>query len=156
VTNSFLLSVCAAIANHLWQTTVFAAAIWLAALFLRDNRARIRYSLWLAASAKFLLPFSLLIAVGSFLPRSDKIAPPAMYSTIGLVEEPFSQLGPAPAASVNEAPNLRERIVSDLPIGLGSIWVCGVGIVLLMWSFDGTSLRLTYTGPGPRTLGGRL
>ena len=131
--NSPLLSACEAMANHLWQTTVFTAAIWLAALFLRDNRARIRYSLWLAASAKFLLPFSLLIAVGSLLPRSDKIGPPAMYSAIGLAEEPFSQLANAPAASVHEAPNLRERIVSDLPIGLGCIWLCGVGIVLLMW-----------------------
>jgi bla regulator protein BlaR1 len=96
VTNSSLLSAGSAIGNHLWQTTVFTAAIGLLALFLRNNPARIRYSLWLAASAKFLLPFSLLIALGSLLPKSHGIAPPGMYSAMSLAGEPFSDLVPAP------------------------------------------------------------
>src|SRR5689334_4710983 len=53
------------ILNHLWQSTAFAAAIALATLALRRNSPRVRYWLWLAASAKFLIPFSLLVATGA-------------------------------------------------------------------------------------------
>src|ERR1035437_6450120 len=45
-------------ANHLWQSTGFAAVAVLLALALRANHARARYWLWLAASVKFLVPFS--------------------------------------------------------------------------------------------------
>ena len=43
------------LANHLWQSTAIAGIIALIALALRKNHASIRYSLWLAASLKFLL-----------------------------------------------------------------------------------------------------
>jgi hypothetical protein len=45
------------IINHLWQSTAFATAAWLLTLVLRKNRAAVRYSVWLAASVKFLVPF---------------------------------------------------------------------------------------------------
>ena len=45
------------IANHLWQSTLFAGIAGLLTLLLRNNRAHARYSLWLAAPAKFLVPF---------------------------------------------------------------------------------------------------
>src|SRR5688500_15099402 len=53
------------IANHLWQSTLFTVAAWLLTLALRKNRAAIRYWLWLAASLKFVVPFSLLVSTGS-------------------------------------------------------------------------------------------
>jgi len=37
-------------ANHLWQSTLFTGAALLLTLVLRQNRAHIRYRLWLAAS----------------------------------------------------------------------------------------------------------
>ncbi|MGC2581619.1 MAG: hypothetical protein WA399_05930, partial [Acidobacteriaceae bacterium] len=54
--------------HHLWQSTVFAGGVWLLALALRRNAARVRYRLWMAASLKFLVPFSLLMALGARLP----------------------------------------------------------------------------------------
>jgi bla regulator protein BlaR1 len=51
--------------NHLWQSTLFLGIVALLALLMRKNQARIRYWLWMAASAKFLIPFSLLISLGS-------------------------------------------------------------------------------------------
>ncbi len=48
-----------AVGNHLWQSTLFAVAAGLLTLALRKNHARARYWLWLAASLKFLVPFSL-------------------------------------------------------------------------------------------------
>jgi hypothetical protein len=44
------------LANHLWQSTLCAAAAWLLTLTLRRNRTELRYWIWLAASAKFLNP----------------------------------------------------------------------------------------------------
>jgi bla regulator protein BlaR1 len=53
-------SVVAAIADHLWQSSVFAGTIGLSAAVLSRERAHIRHTLWVAASLKFLVPFSLL------------------------------------------------------------------------------------------------
>ena len=55
------------ICDHLWQSTLFALVAAMLALALRKHSARARYWLWMAASAKFLVPFSLLIAAGSHL-----------------------------------------------------------------------------------------
>src|SRR6266567_1254774 len=57
----------ALVANHLLQSTLFAAAAALLTLVLKKNHARARYWLWLAASLKFLIPFSLLVDLGSRL-----------------------------------------------------------------------------------------
>jgi len=42
-----------AIGNHLWQSTLFVAAVALLTLAFRRNRAGTRYGLWMAASVKF-------------------------------------------------------------------------------------------------------
>src|SRR4030095_11842120 len=51
-------------ANHLWQSTLVAALAGLLTLMFKRNRAQVRYWLWLAASLKFLIPFTALIALG--------------------------------------------------------------------------------------------
>ena len=53
------------LANHLWQSTLVAVAAGVLTLALRKNQARTRYWLWLAASTKFLIPFSLLVRIGA-------------------------------------------------------------------------------------------
>ena len=63
-----------ALGNHLWQSTLFAGAAGLLALTLRKNQARARYWVWLAASVKFLIPFSLLVAIGNRLAWSHATA----------------------------------------------------------------------------------
>jgi beta-lactamase regulating signal transducer with metallopeptidase domain len=72
-----------AVANHLWQSTIFAVAVALLTLAFRKNRAEVRYWLWWSASVKFLLPFGVLINAVSHI----DIAPAA-------------KLGPPDAASV--------------------------------------------------------
>ena len=68
---NYLSAIWAAIApalgNHLWQSTLCVVVAGLLTLILRKNHARARYGLWLAASVKFLIPFSLLIGIGSHL-----------------------------------------------------------------------------------------
>jgi len=49
------------LANHLWQSTVFALVAAGVILLPRKNAARYRFNIWFLASAKFLVPFELLI-----------------------------------------------------------------------------------------------
>ena len=53
------------IVNHLWQSSAFAAVVGVAAWWLRQNSPRLRYWLWLAASLKFLIPFSWIVSTGN-------------------------------------------------------------------------------------------
>ena len=57
----------AALTNHLWQSTLFVFAAWLVAAALRRNGAHIRHAIWVAASVKFLVPFAIIMSVGSAL-----------------------------------------------------------------------------------------
>jgi hypothetical protein len=56
-----------AVANHLWQLTLCAGVVWVLSFALKRNRAATRHRLWLAASMKFLAPFSLFASIGSHL-----------------------------------------------------------------------------------------
>jgi bla regulator protein blaR1 len=53
------------IAAHLWQSTLFGAAAGLLTLAFRSSQARVRYWMWLTASLKFVIPFTLLTNLGS-------------------------------------------------------------------------------------------
>ena len=74
--------------NHLWQSTIFAISAGLLTLAVRKNRARIRHSIWLAASLKFLIPFSLLVSAGSHLRWSNPPAP-RVSRAIQQISQPF-------------------------------------------------------------------
>jgi bla regulator protein blaR1 len=124
--------VVAAVANHLWQSSVFGVAAWLTALQLRRNRAHVRYGIWLAASVKFLIPFSLLIELGGLL-RTPQHAPHSLQTTLSsamsVVGQPFTGL---PARPMN-AQSMAEHFTVLLPEVFVGIWVCGMVTVLLIW-----------------------
>ena len=84
----------AELTRHLWQSTFFALAVALLTLAFRGNRAQVRYWLWLSASIKFLLPFALLMSMGSALESwapaaAHKIATPAVSYTLEQFGEPL-------------------------------------------------------------------
>jgi len=112
-----------ALANHLWQSTIFGAAVWILTLALRKNRAAVRYCLWLAASIKFLVPFSLLVTAGSQVAWHPvpALARPQVAVVVDQINQPFLI---APAAA--PAPSL-------LPKLLLAIWFCGAAAGLLFW-----------------------
>lgn len=112
------------ILNHAWQSTLVAAAAGLLALVLRRDSARARYGLWLAASLKFLVPFSLLVSVGNHVGarKVAAIPTPAFSAAIEQISEPF-----APAVrplSASAAPADRSEAV------LRGIWCWGCAVVL--------------------------
>jgi len=130
-----------ALLDHLWQSTLFAAAIGLAVLLLRRHAARVRFWLWFAASVKFLLPFSALVALGEMLSR---LSPAPVSATPTL-------LAMRPAAAPFSNPDMLPDVVPDmlsgpLPAEPGlnlllvvlAVWALGFAVLmavrLLHWS----------------------
>src|SRR2546425_12088979 len=115
------------IGNHLWQSTLFAVVVAAACLALRKNRARVRYWLWLAASAKFLVAFSLLVSLGARL----KVTPgaPVMPAMPAIrVDQISSSCAPVPPAI--HMPAAGKRNLSDV---LGFVWLGGILLVSATW-----------------------
>lgn len=121
-----------ALADHLWQSTLFGIAAAALTLALRKNSARLRYLIWLAASLKFLLPFSLLAALGGEFAWRHSPAPPT--SGLYLIEvagEPFTRPLPITAPAIN-APAPAGTLPHLVPLLLG-LWLLGFAAVLLVW-----------------------
>ncbi len=108
------------LAAHLWQSTVFALAAGLLTLAFRENRAKVRFALWLTASLKFFLPFSLLLALGGRLawtPAAQRIATPEISFAVERIAAPFSEPLPfTPPASGR---------VDWASTALVTLWACG-------------------------------
>jgi bla regulator protein BlaR1 len=112
--------------THLLQSTLFASVAGLLTLLLKKNHARARYWLWLAASLKFLVPFSVLVDLGSRF--GWPTARPMMRRMIVMVEETRV---PGGSMMVNlGAPQSTHTI---WPALLLTLWACGCVAVLLFW-----------------------
>src|SRR5688500_18907195 len=117
-------------ADHLWQSTLFGAAAAIVALLLKRHSASVRYWVWFAGSAKFLVPFAALIALGGYSSwRSVDVVPfqpsPLLIEAVG---QPFTQeavtLGPARSRPV-------ESFGTDwLPAAIAAVWLAGALFVL--------------------------
>ncbi|HWK73917.1 MAG TPA: M56 family metallopeptidase [Povalibacter sp.] len=115
-----------ALVNHLWQSTLFALAAWMLTLALRNNGARIRYWIWFAASVKFLLPFSLLVALGQQLgqiAQPSAVAAPEFF--VDVVQQ-FTQ----PMTSASGFPTYSS---GGLALAVSVLWALGCATLLLRW-----------------------
>ncbi len=115
--------------NHLWQSTLFAAAAVLLTLAFRRNRAQTRYTLWLLASLKFLIPFSFLVAIGTHLkwPAAVASARPAFSTAIQQIGHPLLVPDVFTSVSTSTAPAHTGAII------LFAIWFCGFLVVVASW-----------------------
>ena len=138
------------IANHLWQSTLFAGIAGLVTLLLRNNRAHARYCLWLAASAKFLVPFSLLMLVGGLVGRHS-VAAPAPTRVALLVEqvnEPFVAEIPPQALPM---PHTSRSAAWIVPTLLAS-WAIGCGALVFSWWVRWRRIRIIVRAGSPAPL----
>jgi bla regulator protein blaR1 len=121
--------------NHLWQSTVVALVAGLLTLALRKHHARARYWLWLAASLKFLVPFSLLVELGRRLAwtrHASESPSPGFYFAIDQIGQPFSPS----SVRVSSAPHpaiVSPSLVHLLPF-LAVVWLGGFLAVVLLWT----------------------
>jgi len=113
-------------ANHLWQATLFALAVWVAALWLR--RARTRHILWLMAFAKFLLPSALLFLLAqglglnlSWTARTEMTAT-AEAEVLLQIAEPVAQSD----AGVGH---------NEIYCVLMTLWLVGVAVCFARWGW---------------------
>jgi bla regulator protein BlaR1 len=107
-----------AVANHLWQSTVFAAAAGLLAWTCRANSASVRHWIWFAAAVKFLVPFAALAAVANRIPLPQS---------------------PQRASEVFEAAAVvfSSSALPAIPVGASTpivlVWLSGAFLVLAGW-----------------------
>ncbi len=124
----------AALTNHLWQSTLFVVAAALVAAALRANGAHVRHRVWLAASLKFLVPFSLLLSLGGLLPRFGPAVAPAIATqsapnlsvAVDRIAQPFTS-----GAFLSGAPASAGATMNWPAIVLG-LWACGFVAVMVL------------------------
>jgi bla regulator protein BlaR1 len=142
-----------AMANHLWQSTVFAGLAGLLAVLLRGNHAGTRYWLWLTASVKFLIPFSALAALGSRLGGLSgwlAMAPVARRPELSIVVEEISR--PFPASPAAAASSILARHPGVLPGILLAVWIAGFVAVAFSWWRRWQRIRQAVRGAVPLDL----
>jgi len=121
------------LANHLWQSTLVLGGacglVWL----LRGNTARARFRIWLVASAKFLVPYAPLIALGRAVgwPSSTTMPRPALSSVLHSVNQPFAStssiVSDVSAASATTVPT------AGWPLAVAAIWGAGCLVLSAVW-----------------------
>ncbi|HEV2703222.1 MAG TPA: M56 family metallopeptidase [Steroidobacteraceae bacterium] len=136
--SSFLV----AAADHLWQSTLFAVAAACLALFLRRNSARIRWFVWFAASAKFLLPFTLLTAAGAQFPRPSAVRhlAPVLLATAGQAAATITHVSAEPATAFGTTAHgaaFGQIILNVLEL----VWALGAVLVAARWFSRWRGLR---------------
>ncbi len=135
-----------AVANHLWQSTVFAGLAGLLTLTLRNHHARVRHAVWLAASCKFVFPFSLLVAMGGLIQWQP--APDTTQSNWSVVMEEVSQPFSMPEVSY---PSLASTppAASPLPGILLGVWGCGFAGISFSWWIRWRRIRAVVRAGSP-------
>lgn len=119
-----------AIAIHLWQSTWFAMFAALLVLLVRKESARIRFVIWFAASLKFLIPFSWLVAIGGiFSVQADQ------DTLLPLVREVAAPLQVTPINIASLKP------MTAYP--LYALWLIGTCFCIGRWLMRWHQLRLT-------------
>jgi uncharacterized protein (TIGR03435 family) len=140
-----------ALANHLWQSTLFALVVPLFALSLKQNRAAIRCWLWTATSVKFLIPFALLMSIGSQFQwrTASPMSQPGMVSVMKGISVPFTPATTSPVRNVSPKPAAK---TSRVPVVLASVWPFGCAVVLLAWLREWNRMRKIIKTASPLSL----
>jgi beta-lactamase regulating signal transducer with metallopeptidase domain len=136
-----------ALANHLWQSTLFAGVAALLTLALRRNHAAARYSLWMAASVKFLIPFALLVRAGSLIPWHAAVP----VTLAGFVSVP-TQVGIAIVPTVQPQVQKSVELLESVAIILLAVWLCGAAAVVVAWFREWRRVRNIMRAASPLRL----
>jgi uncharacterized protein (TIGR03435 family) len=133
-------------ANHIWQSTAFAAATWLLTLACKKNSARMRHWLWFTASVKFLVPFGALSAVGArFGVGKPSLVETQISTAVTQMSEPFAS--PAYALAAAPAPGISLETVALV------IWAIGCAAIALHWFFRWRRAAAALATTAPLDLG---
>jgi uncharacterized protein (TIGR03435 family) len=119
------------VADHLWQSTAVLALVAALALLLRDNRAQVRYWLWLLASMKFAVPFALLAAIGTGISLpAGRTAVSELVAPAAAVAEPF---GHVVMPLVDRGADAGPAVTSLWPASIAVLWLAGAMVLMMRW-----------------------
>jgi uncharacterized protein (TIGR03435 family) len=123
------------VSNHLWQSTLFAAAVALAAVALRRKYAGIRYALWWAASIKFVVPFAAFGAIGAAIGAraAMHVPPPAPSFLTDIASTPFVVETTPRATTLAATSTTASSAATGWPTLLVALWAVGCAVVLAVW-----------------------
>jgi beta-lactamase regulating signal transducer with metallopeptidase domain len=130
----------------------FLGIVALLALLLRKNQARIRYWLWMTASAKFLIPFSLLVSLGSHLPWPIHAVAPktTAYVAIEEMSQPFLEVtAQTPIAIPVSQPTASHVPTPILPPMLTALWLSGFITMMCFWCVQWRRISRLVRSSGP-------
>ena len=113
------------LAIHLAQSTLFVLPAALCARLLQNHRASVRHWVWLAASLKFLVPFSLLVSLGNGVAHRTSQMLVSPQISLALEEAPLPFVAIAPPATPPMHASLAPILVT--------IWICGALWVAIPW-----------------------
>ena len=138
------------IADHLWQSTVWVAAVAVLSRLTRQTHPRAQIWLWVTASLKLWVPFATLIALGSWVggqasgPAALDATRVAPYVVVHGVAEPFSTVITSPDAGTSTA---HDEAFPWITI-LGAVWASGVLVISGRWLWRWR--RITCLAAGAR------
>ena len=147
------------IINHLWQSTFVFVLALLLTWVLKRNQARTRYWVWMVASAKLLVPFSLFVAIGEWLrPAAAPLteSPHFASAIVNIAQlfsansqniEPLTVRLPEPAIAASSPHH-----VHLLPALLLTVWLCGFLFLLVRWARNWWTIRATVRSASPMPL----
>ena len=143
--------------NHLWQSTLCVLAAALLTLAFRKNGAKVRFLIWLAASMKFLIPFSLFVGVGEYLRWETASASPTdsgFSILIGQIAQPAAIVASdfAGAASGHTTFQWGWNAWTIVP----SIWLLGSAALLGLRVFQWLRLRAIVKTSPPLDIGASI
>jgi bla regulator protein BlaR1 len=142
-------SMSSALVNHLWQSTAFAAIAWLLTLALLKYPARVRFSVWMLASIKFLIPFALLTSLGAHWarPNPQHQVHVVFYTVIQEFSQPFvaGHATAAGPAALGHSVDIR----SSGFVLLATLWLCGCLVMVVRWTLQWMSARRVINDAAP-------
>jgi bla regulator protein blaR1 len=116
---------------HIWQSTLCGLAAALLVLALRRNRASVRYWIWFAASAKFLIPFALLAWLGTLVPHgpAPRPVPPRLVAAVEQFSQPLALS--VPTGGPMPAPKASHNYLAAITL---AVWASGFAVVAAFWT----------------------
>jgi bla regulator protein BlaR1 len=136
--------------NHLWQSTLCVGVAWLLTLAFRKNRAAVRYWIWLAASVKFLIPFSLFVSIGAQF--GWRTAQPISQSHWSVVMDDIGQPFAKSVQSISVVIVPAAHWATTTPTIVFSIWLCGFVVGIAAWHRSWRQMRLARRNAEPLAL----
>jgi len=133
-----------ALFNHLWQSTLCVGVAALLAWAFRNAGAHVRYGIWLAASLKFLVPFSVLAALGSHIG----------WGTTERAVAPYFSAAQAIAAPISEGASSQMVTYVSTPAdevgnGLLVAWILGTVALGARWLLRWNAARVLVKRAAP-------